>query len=122
MRGARSVPGAQRLGEGRWRVVGLGGVERGVEVGGLEAQLADLLEELALLPDAVGEEAEDHEEEDDDGDVAEPGEEGGALFCEVAEEAAGEDEGFAPDERAEEIPDEEAREIHADLHGDGRGA
>ena len=30
------------------------------ELGGLEAQLADLLEELALLPDAVGEEAEDH--------------------------------------------------------------
>jgi len=40
---------------------------------------------------------------------------------EVAEEAAGEDEGFAPDERADEIPGEEAREGHADLAGDGGG-
>ena len=35
---------------------------------------------------------------DEDGEVAEPGEEGSTLLGEVAEEAAGEDEGLAPDE------------------------
>src|SRR5437879_6570426 len=102
-------------------MVGLGEVEHGFELGGLEAELTDLLEELALLPDAVGEEAENHEDEDGDGEVAEPGEEGSALFCDVAEETAGEDEGFAPDERAGEVPGEEAGVGHAGLAGDGGG-
>ena len=96
-------------------------VEHLFELGGLEAEFADLLEELALLPDAVDEEAENHQDEDDDGEVTEPGEEGPALFGEVAEETAGEDEGFAPDERAGEIPGEEARDGHAGLAGDGSG-
>ena len=91
------------------------------EFGGLEAHLANLLEELALLPDAVGDEAEHHRDEDEDGEVAEPGEEGRALLGEVAEEAAGEDEGLAPDERAGEVPGEEARVGHAGLAGDGGG-
>ncbi len=107
--------------EGRRGAACFGGVEHLFEFGGLEAHLADLLEELALLPDAVGEEAENHHGEDEDGEVAEPGEEGRALFGEVAEEAAGEDEGFAPDERAGEVPGEEARVGHAGLAGDGRG-
>src|SRR5216684_3902515 len=98
----------------RWRGAFLScEVEHGLQLGGLEAKLADLLEELALLPDAVGEEAENHEDKDDDGEVAEPGEEGRALFCEVAEETTGEDEGFAPEERAGEVPGEEARDGHA---------
>ncbi len=107
--------------EGR-RCAGLFGVvEHLLKFGGLETHLAYLLEELALLPDAVGEEAKDHRSKDEEGEVAEPCKERRAFFSEVAEETAGEYEGFAPDDGAGEIPCEETRVGHAGLAGDGRG-
>ena len=62
-----------------------------------QAHGADLEEELALLVDAVDDEADHHEDEDDDGEVAEPGEERrGEFLGDVSEEAAGEEEGLGP--------------------------
>ncbi len=107
--------------ERRRGVVLLGCVEHLLEFCGFEAHLANLLEELALLPDAVREEAEHHGGEDEDGEVSEPCEERCALFGEVAEEIAGKDERLAPDERAGQIPGQESGIGHAGLTGDGRG-
>ncbi len=79
----------------------LGFVEHLLELGGLEAHGADLGEELALLVDAVGDEADHHEDEDEDGEVAEPGEEGRREFLgDVSEEAAGEEVGLGPEDGA----------------------
>ena len=107
--------------EGWRRAEFFGLVEHLFQLGGFEAEFTDLLEELALLPDAMSDEAENHDDEDVEGEMAKPLEERDALFGEIAEEAPSEDEGFAPDKRTGDIPREEARERHAGLAGDGGG-
>ena len=66
----------------------------------------------------MSDEAENHDDEDVEGEMAKPLEERDALFGEIAEEAPSEDEGFAPDKRTGDIPREEARERHAGLVSD----
>ena len=54
------------------------------------------------------------------GEVAEQAEEGLAALGDVAEEAAGEEKGERPEQRAGEVVEQEARVRHAGLAGDGR--
>ncbi len=106
-----------------WRGVSIlfGAVHDRLEFARLKAKFANLHEEFTLLPDALGDEAKDHEDEESSGELAEEVEEGSAFLRDVTEESASEQIGFSPDNGASKIPEKKAREGHAGLAGDGSG-
>ncbi len=65
-------------------------------------------------------EAENHQDKDDEGKMAKPVQEGCALFGDVAEESAGENESLPPNQRTCKVPHKEPRVGHPSLAGDGR--
>ena len=70
----------------------------------------------------MADEADDHEDEDGDGEVAEPCEEGRReAEGDVSEETAGEEVGLGPEDGAGDVVENEAAVRHAGLAGDGRG-
>ena len=93
--------------KGRSRPALLRIVDHGHELLGLEAEAAELGEELAALVEAVDHQREHHQQDQRDAEVAEQGEEVGAALGDVAEEAAGEEPGAAPDERAGHVVEDE---------------
>ena len=107
--------------EGLHGAVELRTVEHLLEVGGFEAEFADLGQEAALLDDSPDEEAGDHEDKYGSGEVGEQGKESLAALGDVAEEAAGEEERERPEEGSGEVVEQEAGIGHAGLAGDGSG-
>src|ERR1035437_383420 len=73
--------------------VARGLIDHGFEVFRVEAEFADAGEEAAILDHAPEEESDDHEDKYAGGEVTEQGEEGLAALSDIAEEAAGEQEG-----------------------------